>query len=42
MICDGKHYMLKYWPGLQFNLENGNKEEFEFNEVPGLKEAGWS
>jgi len=34
-----KHYCLKIWPGLQFSEK---KKEYCFDEVPGLKEAGWS
>jgi hypothetical protein len=33
-----QHYCLLKWPGLNFN----DHESFEFNNVPGLKEAGWT
>jgi hypothetical protein len=29
----------KKYPGLKFDA---NKQEYEFHEIPGLKEAGWT
>lgn len=50
MICDGTHYNLKVWPGLDFSKlpqqvqQDNNKKEpaFDFYQIPGLVEAGWS
>jgi len=39
LITDGSHYNLSVYPGLNFTNE---KREFLFDEVPGLKEAGWT
>lgn len=41
MICNGPHFNLKVWPGLYFP-SNPEDKVFTFNEVPGLKESGWS
>jgi hypothetical protein len=39
LIADGSHYYLGIHPGLPFTKD---KREFTFNEVPGLREAGWT
>ena len=39
MIGDGSHDYLGIHPGLQFTKD---KREFTFEEVPGLKQAGWT
>lgn len=35
MICDGKHYNLKIWPGLHFtlNFEDKIEQTYEFNDI---------
>jgi hypothetical protein len=39
LIADGKHYYLGVWQGLHFTKD---KREFDFDEIPGIKQAGWS
>jgi len=32
----------RVYPGLKFDEEDGGKRCYSFDEIPGLKEAGWT